>query len=539
MLNPRAAFRIALPLLLAAAVIACDSTTEPEPNIRIVGLTLEAVGDVAQMEVRMDGEAATARWESLDPEIVTVTTGGLARAVSHGIATVKAEIDGRSAEGEVTVLPPVNVQVSELAVVTDAGGSQGTEMRLQNHGGRGYFRLEFWKLRPDGSHERIMYHTNDAEAPVGLNITYSHFSSGETPDWVMAFSREPLALEGTRTSCVRMDGADGCPSDDPPQQQPAVDSVVVTPGAAVMAIGQTTQYTARAYADGQEVMGRPVQWSTNTPSIISLSETGLARALAAGYGQVEATVDGVSSAVGLTVMTPEPAPEPVGYIWIDTHNLPVRLWLTQGWSLVARVMNSQGLPIEGHTVTWAVQNPAVATVDSVGHLTGVGPGATMVIATAGGKTAYAPVQVFARPADRAEFVFAGLLSDSSVWMVQPSTETTWTDPQGVEHPAFITFNGGHLSLEWDAATTPHYEQRLTMRTYIYQDSLQLVDETEYVDTGSLTVYYDVYTGNHIFQMTSAVVPGLAYQGTYSLPGELSVAQTVGDIPNRRYYFEQQ
>ena len=106
------------------------------------------------------------------------------------------------------------------------------------------------------------------------------------------------------------------------------------------------------------------------------------------------------------------------------------------------------------------------------------------------------------------------------------------------HPAFISFHSGHLSLDWSGGS-PSYEQRLTMRTYTYEPTLQLVEEQEYVDTGSLTVFYDLYTGWHVYEMRSAVTPGLAYLGRYSLPGELAVLQPVGSIAPMKFYFELQ
>lgn len=545
MYNPRA-YRIALAPLFLALAVACDSGTEPEPRLHVSALTLQAVGDAAQLEVLEDGVPTSARWASLDPEMVAVTEAGLATAVSEGTATVRATVNFRSVEGEVTVLPPVNIQLSELSVVTDPTGREGTRMRVRNLGGRGYYRLEFWKINPDGSHTRIISYANDAEAPVGLDIIHDNYLAEEPADWVLALSREPLSLEAVRTSCVRMDGQPECPSDLP--QQPAlVDSVSVSPAAAVLAIGQTVQYSARAFANGVEVMGRQVEWNTITPSVISLTPGGVAQALSAGYGQVEAIVDGISASVGLTVTTPEPSPGPdsVAHLIIDTGypiNIgyrPIPMWVGYHRFLQARVLNSQFQPIEGHTVTWTVLDTTVATVNSLGELTAVGAGTTTVSAAAGGKTASASIKSYSRPVNGAELSFFGTLSDTSSALVQSSVDTTWVDAQNVVHPAFITFNQGHLSLDWSGAS-PSYEQRITLKTYIYEGfSLQLVQESEYVDTGSLRVLYDFMTGDHIYEMTSAVTPGLAYLGRYSLPGEVAVMQPIGSIAPMKYYFKLQ
>lgn len=537
MLNPRA-YRIALALLLPAVAAACDSATEPEPRIHVFDRTLEAVGDAAQLEVLVDGVPATARWESLGPDIVAVTETGMATAVSDGTASVRATIMSRSAVGEVTVLPPVDVQLSELATVTDPSGKDGMRMRIRNLGGRGYYRLEFWKINPDGSHERVLHYGSDAEAPVGLDIMYDNYLLDEPADWVLALSREPLAVESLRTSCVRLDGQPECPSDLP--QQPALaDSVTVAPAAGVMQVGQTVQYQARAYANGVEIFGRPVDWTTITPHLISLSPGGVVQALAPGYAEIQATVDAISSSVGLTVtaLEPPPGPDSVAHIFIVTGGLPIRMWAGEQWFLGTRILDSQFQPIEGHTVTWSVQDPMVATIDSLGRLTALGAGTTVVTATAGGKTGSVGMKSYVRPVNNAELAFFGTLSDSSAALVQRSVDTTWVDAQGVEHPAFITFHAGHLSLDWSGAS-PSYEQRITMRTFTYAPgSLQMVDESEYVDTGALEVMYDLFTGDNIYRLTSAATPGLTYLGRYSLPGELVVMQPIGTIPAMKYYFK--
>lgn len=53
----------------------------------------------------------------------------------------------------------------------------------------------------------------------------------------------------------------------------------------------------------------PAPVAAESPHVIELSPSGMARALRSGYGQVTATVEGRSAAVGLTVMAPEAAGE--------------------------------------------------------------------------------------------------------------------------------------------------------------------------------------------------------------------------------------
>src|SRR5690606_29986944 len=85
-----------------------------------------------------------------------------------------------------------------------------------------------------------------------------------------------------------------------------VASVQIAPAAAVVSAGQSLQYMARALAaDGSELAGRTVIWSATPASVASISQDGLLSALAPGYADVTASVEGVSATVGLTVAGPE------------------------------------------------------------------------------------------------------------------------------------------------------------------------------------------------------------------------------------------
>ena len=199
------------PALALLALAACDSPTEPLP-LFIPAVTLEAVGDAAQLVAGNAGESLP-RWESLDPAIVTVTPAGMAVAIAEGTATVRARLGSRTSEGTVTVLPPVSVVLADLAPVTAPDGATGLGMRIRNEGGRGYFRLEYWreKTGDETEHQRVLHYLTDSEAPVGMDVGHQSFLPTGTADWVVAYSREPMATHYVMTGCVRLDGGAPCP----------------------------------------------------------------------------------------------------------------------------------------------------------------------------------------------------------------------------------------------------------------------------------------------------------------------------------------
>lgn len=362
--------------MLAALLAACDGGTGPQVgDLYVRPAVLAARGDTVRLSAWANGSVVGATWESLDTSVVRVTGDGLATATGAGTARVRARFGGVEAQGAVDVLPPVDIRVSELALVTDPAGVQGIRMRIRNHGGRGYYALELWKLDPDGTKRRLVFYTTEAEAAPGLDIEHSNYLSAEAPDWVVVYSREPLAREPVRTACVRVDGLAGCPSDSP--DVPVVHSVLVTPAAHVFQVGDSVLYRATAYdVNGAEITGRSVTWHTPSPDIVRVDERGMATALAVGYGQVEATIDGVGFAVGLTVTEAE---QRVDSVWVGPESATVSVGDTVRYT--ARAFDANGTELTGLTVRWSTSTPTVVSLSEGGVATALAAGQGVVIVT--------------------------------------------------------------------------------------------------------------------------------------------------------------
>jgi len=361
-------------IVLAALLAACDGGTGPRvEDLEVSSAVLEARGDTVRLSARAAGSPVAASWESLEPSVVTVTGDGLATAVGAGRARVRARFGGAEAQATIDVLTPVDIRISQLALVTDPAGVPGVRMRIRNHGGRGYYALELWKLDPHGTKRRLVSYDTETEAAPGLDIEHINYLSGEAPDWVVAYSREPFAEEPVRSACVRVDGVAGCPSDLPDVR--SVRSVLVTPAAEVLPVGDSVQYQARAYDEnGFEITGRSVTWHTSSPNIIRLDDLGMATALAAGYGQVEATIDGVSTAVGLTVTA---AGQAVDSVWVGPESAIVTVGDTVRYT--ARAFDAYGTELTGLTVRWSTSTPAIVSVSEGGVATALAVGQGVVV----------------------------------------------------------------------------------------------------------------------------------------------------------------
>lgn len=172
----------------------------------------------------------------------------------------------------------------------------------------------------------------------------------------------------------------------------SVARVVVTPQAVVMEVGTERAFTARAYdAQGAEIPDPAVTWINDSPGVVSLTTTGVAKGVAKGYGQVTARVGGMTSSSAITVTAPETAS-----LIITPGDGALRAG--QQRSLRAVLLSALGdtLPLAG--LSWSVEGAAVLSVaptQAQGYAvaTAVQEGTSAVIARVAGLEARAVLRV--------------------------------------------------------------------------------------------------------------------------------------------------
>ena len=169
-------------------------------------------------------------------------------------------------------------------------------------------------------------------------------------------------------------------SDDPGP----VTSITVSHAALVLAsLGETITLTADATdAAGRVVSEATYEWTTSEPSVIGLAIVGVnskranATAVANGTATITVTASGITGSVLLTVdqqvaqirMSPaDPAVEFPGEM-IPVHAIPT---------------DARGNEMPNVALTWSSNNPAVATIDGNGLVTGNEFGFAGITATAG------------------------------------------------------------------------------------------------------------------------------------------------------------
>jgi len=201
----------------------------------------------------------------------------------------------------------------------------------------------------------------------------------------------------------------------------AAASVAVAPATAALdALGATRQLTATARdANDSPFPGAPFVWMSSNAAVATVSPSGLVTSVGNGTARITAA-SGVGTAS--TTIT-------VAQTTASVSVTPVASTITRIGStarLAAQVMDANGRPIAGKTVTWTSDAAGVATVNSAGMATSVATGVAHVTASADGRTASATVTVRVAtelPAVHAALVLRGVNFPPNSSSLAPAAQT--------------------------------------------------------------------------------------------------------------------
>ncbi len=173
-----------------------------------------------------------------------------------------------------------------------------------------------------------------------------------------------------------------------PPPAPTVSRIEVSPTSASLEVGRTRQFTATAKAsDGATVGGVNISWASSNTAVVTIGNTGVATAVAAGTATIRATGNGISSApVTITVTQ-----APVARVTVSPSSTQ-ELMIGEMVTFTATARTSGGAVRGDVSFTWTSSDTAVVTITSAGVATAVGAGTASIRATAGG-IASSPVTI--------------------------------------------------------------------------------------------------------------------------------------------------
>ncbi len=168
---------------------------------------------------------------------------------------------------------------------------------------------------------------------------------------------------------------------------PPVATVTVALGTSTLVAGATTQATATTKdANGTTVTGRTVTWSSDNAGVATVSGDGVVTAVSPGVATIAATSEDRSGSAAVTVVSAA-----VGSVTVSLATSTIGVG--RKVQATATTKDTNGSVVTGRAVTWSTDNPAVATVDPTGLVTGVATGSANITATSEGKSGSAGVTV--------------------------------------------------------------------------------------------------------------------------------------------------
>jgi uncharacterized protein YjdB len=326
------------------------------------------VGQSTQLSAQLrDGSGAiiTGRavaWTSTSTTVVTVSSNGLVTAIAPGTATITATSEGRSGSATVNVAArPVSAVIVSPGQVT-LFANQTVQLSALVTDDRG-------QVLPG--------------KPVTFTSSSNQVATVSSSGLVTGISA------GTATITATSEGATGTAlvtiTPDP------VAVVEVAPSTASINVGQSIQLSAtpRNIA-GNPLLGRTIVWSSGSPSLATVSSSGMVTGVAAGNAIIVATVDGKQGSAVITVRK-----VPVASVSVTPSTSAITAGQTV--TLAATTLDASGNTLVGRVIGWSTSDNAIATVSSSGVVTGVSVGTATITASSEGQSGIATVTVGAVP----------------------------------------------------------------------------------------------------------------------------------------------
>ena len=342
----------------------------PQNNTITVGDTIVLVASPKNVE----GDPVNGlpvQWSSSNNDVVQLTARGqssLIRAQAAGTADIFASVEGKQGRATVTIIEAE----ASVAAVEIVGGVDSAAIGDQ---------VRYDAIVRAANGEVIAGRTVHWQVSDVARLTLAGPADGS---FVVATTRSagPVMLTATVEGKQASRGL-------------IVKSPVVIPVASISfepLVGVITLFTqdthqlrVRAFAaDGSELFGRPIAWTSSDQGVATVSGTGLVTAAGVGNAMVTASIEGKSANVGID------ARSRIARIDMDPSSLVLPVGDHADVDATARAEDGAILQ---RTITWTSSNSAVASVDAQGKVTAHAQGTAIIKAHAEGQEAWTDVRV--------------------------------------------------------------------------------------------------------------------------------------------------
>jgi uncharacterized protein YjdB len=308
-------------------------------------------------------------WASSNTPVATVDAAGVVRAVAAGVSYLTASAGGKTGTATLTVTAPA--APGAVATVSVTPGSAASVV---------------------GGGALLTASARDAAGNVVTGRAVAWSTSNPAVATVSASGMVTGVAAGSATITATVDGKTGTSSVTVSADPATVATrISVSPRTDTLsALGAATQLRATVYsAAGSAMSGAAVSWSSLAAGVATVDAAGRVTAQAVGTARIVAASGSLADTATVVVR------QVIASVAVSPTAPVVQEGATQQASATARDAN--GNNIAGVAFTWTSSNPAAATVNGSGLVSGVAPGVSYVTAAAGGKNAVATVTVTAVP----------------------------------------------------------------------------------------------------------------------------------------------
>jgi hypothetical protein len=151
---------------------------------------------------------------------------------------------------------------------------------------------------------------------------------------------------------------------DPVSTGAAIASISVSPASPLLtALGLTQQFAASARdANGRVLTGKQIAWTSSTPGVASIEESGVATGMSNGSTTIRASAEGVSGTASLTVS------QVVTAVEVESGSDTLTA-IGDTTTLTAEASDAGGSPVPNASATWTSSAPGIVSVDAAGVAT--------------------------------------------------------------------------------------------------------------------------------------------------------------------------
>jgi uncharacterized protein YjdB len=312
----------------------------------------------------------TFRWASSNSSIVSVDQNGNVTALSTGTAVVSAEADQQTGSASITVteVPIGSCSLSPATQKITVSSSTQPTLVLRDT-------------------------ANQVIPNLGRQISWT------SDNQVAATVTQSGLVTAVRAGTARITAASvEYPAVSCSASVEAVDarvaSVQISPRPTTLRVSLPRQFsvTLADSVGGNIPSGRVVNWTSATPSIASVTSTGLVTPLQLGTARIAVNAEGAVDTVTFTVTR-----VPVATVQITPSSSSVTQGQTRQLSTI--ITDSLGVVVTDRSVEWTSSDPTRATVSTTGLVSTLAPGTVTITATSENRSGTASVTVQQIPVD--------------------------------------------------------------------------------------------------------------------------------------------